>query len=879
MTDEDTAYCSPGCHDIDRTLERADVDPGRADVETEALGDADRGADADSESDDETVRTYLRVDGMYASTCEAFLESVARRLDGVDAVAASYVTEAVRVDHDPDRASDRDLERALSTVGYTAYLRDRALDPDGNSEAGSVAAGNGGGGRTESVSPGSTESVSPEEPKENEKERSATETGSTRRSREMHGVRKRRSDDLLELRYVVGVVFGTFVLLPYVALLYPVYLASVVDIGMLSMYEGAFETLDDALFLLIFTVLTGAVLYATGTPLLRSAYVSLRLRRVTTDLLAALVITSAFGYATLAATLGRTDVYFDVTIVVSAVVTGAAFYEVAMKRRAMDRLTDLTISQVSTARSYDHDGTTRSVSTDDLAPGDRILVRQGERVPVDGDVLEDVCTVDEAVVTGNSLPRSKRPGETVVGGSVVTGGAAVLEVTGDASGIERLAHEVWDRQSRDGGPDRLSDRIASRVLPVLLLATLAVGATRLAFGTPPTTVALLVLLTVMVTSPWALALSTRLSVATGIREALERGLVVFDGTIFERLRRIDTVVFDKTGTLTTGRMRVIEADAPDELLVAAAALERRSAHAVGTAIASAFGRAADSREHETDGTDGTGERTGEADGTGDTTFGAARVESFRTHSSGVEGVVDGSRTLVGHPDLFASRDWEVRESLERRADRIRADGRLPVFVGREGRAEGVVVVGDEPRAGWEEAIDRLTGRGIDVVVLTGDDEDRTGPFVDHPGIDRVFAGVPPAGKVEAIRRLTADRTVAMVGDGTNDAPALADADLGISLGSATALAADAADLAILEDDLEAVEEAIEVAATSRRRLAWALGLAFLYNAIAIPLALTGFLNPLFATASIALTCVAVAMVVSWPLRWPSRGHRRREHGE
>ncbi|ELY70158.1 heavy metal translocating P-type ATPase, partial [Natronobacterium gregoryi] len=636
------------------------------------------------------------------------------------------------------------------------------------------------------------------------------------------------------------IVFGSFLLVPYLAVLYPVYLSSFTDYGMIHRYGQAFAEFDGFLFFPFFTVVTGAVLYLTGLPLLRGAYVSLTLRRPNTHLLAALTIVAAYAYGSLAITTGQVELYYDLTIAVAALVMAAVFYEATIKRRARNRLTELTISQVETARVYDpgSDETVREIPVDEVDSGDRLLVREGERIPVDGTV-ESACTVDEAVVTGESLPVSKKPGDSVVGGSVVQADAAIVDVGEETtSSIDRITESVWNLQSATHGTQRRADAVAA-VLAPLVLGVAAVAGIVAYFQTGTGLgVASAVLVTVIVASPWALGFATPVSVGAGLREALEHGIVVFDESVLERLRGVDVVVFDKTGTLTTGEMSVLETDAPAELLAAAGDLERHAVHPVAEPITAAVG--SDDGE-------------------------VGRVDEFRSHPKGVSGTVDGKRVLVGHPDLFRSEGWTLEDDLAERVETQRGFGRLPIVVGRDGRAEGVVVVGDEPRDDWDETLSSLGERDIAVVVLTGDDETATEYFAAHAAVEHVFAAVPPAGKTEAVRRLRADGRVAMVGDGTNDAPALAEADLGISLGSATALAADAADLAIVDDDLRAVERAFELASASRQRLESTLGLALVYNAIVLPTALLGALNPLVAAVAVAVCSLLVVGNAARPL--------------
>nr|WP_246066551.1 cation-translocating P-type ATPase [Halorubrum cibi] len=753
--------------------------------------------------DSDGSETFLRIDGMYSATCEAYLESLAESQPGVTAAEASYVTETIRIDHDPKTVSKDTLRDALSTLGYTAYLRD-----DASTEA-------------------------------------DTAGGTTRRSREMGGIRKRRDDQLLGMRYSVGFLFGAFLLVPYVAILYPAQLASIFDWQALAIFEGAFR-LDSQgafVFLRLYFVMTGIILVFTGLPVLRGAYISLKMRRPNTDLLVAITAVSAYLYSTAAVILGQNDIFYDLAIVVTAAVTAMVFYESSIKQRALDRLTELTISQVERARTYDSDGTTQDVRVGDLEAGDVVLVRQGERVPVDGELVEDSCTVDEAIVTGESLPVLKRAGDDVIGGSIVTDGAALVRVGPDVtSSIDRITTAVWDLQSATHGVQRHADQLASYAVFLVAGAAVAVGSVgALALGMGLADVVLLTLLILLAGSPWALGLATPLSVAKSLSSALRHGIIIFDETVFERLRDVDIVVFDKTGTLTTGEMEVIEADAPPELLDAVAALEERASHPAANAIVTAFA--------DRDGGDDTEDQSDSADNAVGTE-GVGQIREFTNHRSGIEGVIGDMSYLVGNLDLFVEQGWTVDDDIRSRVADAQGFGQLPVVIGRDGAAEGLIVVGDEPRDGWDDTVSRLGERGTEVVVLTGDDEEATDFFKRHDAVTHVFATVPPEGKTATIRRLKSDGQVAMVGDGTNDAPALAAADLGISLGGGTALAADAADIAIVDNDIRSVETAFDLAGAARRRVKQNNLLAFSYNGIALAALAVGFFNPLTAAAAV-----------------------------
>ncbi|TKR25067.1 heavy metal translocating P-type ATPase [Natronomonas salsuginis] len=802
-TKSEIQFCSTGCHDVHTTLgdetSSETIESKEKDTH-ESLGE---GID----------QTFFRIDGMYSATCEVFLESRAEKQEGVVDAEASYVTETIRVIHESDHVSKDELRDTLSTLGYTAYLREHA-------------------------SKNAQES-----------------TSTTRRSREIDGIRKRRDDQLLDFRYAAGLLFGAFLMVPYVAIMYPIHLASILDWEALHLFEDTFQMSGQGglIFLRIYFVLTGVILFFTGLPVLRGAFISLKMRRPNTDLLVAITVLSAYVYGTVAVLLGRNDLFFDLTIVVAAAVTAVAFYESSVKQRALNRLTELTVSQVDTARVYAPDGTTNEVGIEELTSNDLVLARQGERIPVDGELAESSCSVDEAVITGESLPVLKQAGDNVIGGSIVTDGAALIQVGENAtSSIDRITTAVWDLQSATHSVQRHADRLASRAIGLVGGAAVVVGggaATILDMSV--VNAFLLFLLVLLVGSPWALGFATPLSVATSLEEALRRGIVVFDETVFERLRDIDIVVFDKTGTLTTGEMDVIETDAPPELLEAVAELERRASHPAASAIVSAFARESNASDSlRSDG--GVIDEDKEKD--------TGRVSEFTSHRSGVEGVIDGTKLLVGNPDLFIQQGWMVSDDIESRVAEARGFGRLPVIIGRDGAAEGIIIVGDEPRDGWDGTIRRLGERGTEVVILTGDDEEATDFFKRHKDVTHVFAGVPPEGKTATIRRLKSGGQVAMVGDGTNDAPALATADLGISLGSGTALAADAADIAIVDDEISSVETAFDLAKAANHRVKQNNIGALLYNGIAILAVAVGFFNPL--TAAVAVVACGGLIVAN-----------------
>jgi len=632
------------------------------------------------------------------------------------------------------------------------------------------------------------------------------------------------ADQNTAARLVFGGFFGMMVMVAYIVLLYPVHLGGegLVD---LSGTGGTYALTNIWAF-------TTFVLFVTGWPTLRGAAVSLRVRQPNMDLLVGLAAVSAYLYSTGAVLMGQTDVYFDVTVVIIMAVSLGHYYEDRVKRRATDLLSTLTREQVDEARRVTADGP-ETVAVDDLAPGDRVLVRAGERIPVDGTVVEGRAAVDESLMTGESLPVTREKGDDVIGGAVVTNNALTVEV-GDAaeSTLDRLVNLMWNIQSSQPGAQRVADRIAAVFVPlVLVLAAVAFG-WQLWSGATATAALLTGLAVLIVSCPCALGLATPLAVASGLRTALENGIVVRDASLFETAPDMDTLAVDKTGTLTTGSMQVVDAVADDTVWRRARAVEQHAAHPVARAIV----------------------ENGDAVPAGD---GAPVTASdVRSHPRGVEGTVNGDQVRAGHPNWLRTDGWTMDEELVDRAEAAQENAQVPVAVGWDGVVQGLIVVGDTLRDEGLDVMDALRGDEREVVVLTGDSAAAARPLRAHDAIDRVIAEVQPAEKSDIIRGLRDDGSVAMIGDGSNDAPALAEADVGIAFGP-TALAADSADVVVLRGDLTRIPAVFALARAARRRIRQNLAWAFLYNVVAIPLALVGLINPLFAALAMAASSLGV----------------------
>jgi len=639
------------------------------------------------------------------------------------------------------------------------------------------------------------------------------------------------ADDGTVGRLLVGGFFGMMAMLWYVLFLYPVYFGLPPEALLFDLGDSAGR------FLLGNVWLSATVVLAyTGAPLLRGAYVAVRTRQPNMDLLVTLAATTAYLYSGLAVLTGRIEVYFDVTIVVVLAVTIGSYYEERIKQRAVGELADLTRDRVSEARLRTADGT-ETVPVEAVEGGDELVVRSGERVPVDGEVIEGTASVDESLVTGESLPVRRSEGDEVRGGTVVSDGRLVVHAADGAERtLDRVVSLLWDVRG-EGTPQRLADALATIFVPAVLVLGALAFVVHLLLGAS-VTAALLTGLTVLVVScPCALGLATPLAIAAGTRSLLADGVVLTDGSAVETATDVDTVALDKTGTLTTGEMALLDLEPADDtdretLLGRAAAVEARSDHPVADAVVAA----ADEADTEP-GPDST-------------------VAAYETHPGhGVSGRVGaGPQVTVGDESLFD--DSEIPDELRDRYAEAEASGHLAAYVGWAGGVHGVLVAGDDPRPGWREAVERLS-EDRRVVVLTGDEGAAADRFREVPGIDEVYAGLPPAGKTETVRRLRSEGTVAMVGDGSNDAPALAAADLGIAVASGTELAADAADAVLVGRDLGAVDRALDTLAATRRRVRENLAWAFCYNAVAVPAAALGVITPLIAAVAMAASSLLV----------------------
>jgi Cu+-exporting ATPase len=580
----------------------------------------------------------------------------------------------------------------------------------------------------------------------------------------------------------------------------------------------------------VVAALATPVIFWSGWTFHRAALLNLRHHSTTMDTLVSMGSTAAWLWSAVVLIGGIEDghIYFETGAVIVTLILLGKWFESKAKRRTGDAIRALAnLGAITVALE---DGT--EIDIEALQPGDRFLVRPGEKIATDGRVVDGLSAVDESMITGEPLPVSKNVGDDVVGATVNTNGSLTVEATrvGSDTMLAQIIRMVDEAQSGTANVQRLADRVASVFVPAAIGIAAVTLISWLAFGADADDAFTAAVAVLIIACPCALGLATPLAIMVGTGRGAQMGVLIKGGEVLEDTRTIDAIVLDKTGTVTEGRMTLSEVVAPngdpDELLRLAAALESRSEHPIARAIVSA---------------------AKDLSGT--------RAEVFLNHpGKGVSGTVGGQPVRVGRRSLFDS----VPEEVEAAMANAEGSGSTAVLVGRRGAAEAVLIVSDSIRPTSAEAVDAFRAQGLQVTLLTGDNQ-RTAEHVGAAvGADHVIAEVLPADKVSEIKRLqSAGHRVAMVGDGINDAPALAQADLGIAVGTGTDVAMEASDLTIVSGDLRAVADAI---ALSRRTLATIKGnlfWAFAYNSAAIPLAALGVLNPMIAAGAMGLSSIFV----------------------
>jgi Cu+-exporting ATPase len=732
----------------------------------------------------------LPVEGMTCAACQASVQRALNAAPGVKKAAVNLMLHEATVDYDPAATGPQQLVEAVNATGYASRLPDAAVD------------------------------------------RVADDAAKERAHAQEYRALLRKS--------IVSLVLGL--------------------LAMASMARMTGSHLDDTETYIRYAQL-GVTLFVMvwgGRQIYARAWAALRHHTANMNTLIAVGTGAAFVYS-LAATIAphrlaaagaSPDVYYEAVILIIALVLLGSALEARAKHQTTRALRELAKLQPSTARVR-RDGREEDIPIAAVGIGDRVLVRPGERFPVDGRIVSGEGAVDESMLTGESVPVDKQPGDRVIGATINRAGAFEVEATaiGEASVLAQIVRLMREAQGSQAPIQRLADRISAVFVPTVIAIALITSAMWMILPAEPSFVramtAAVAVLIIACPCAMGLAVPTAVMVASG--RGARAGVLIKGGEPLERLARVDTVVLDKTGTLTEGTPRVVEAHtvapgatATPPLLHAVLSVEALSEHPLARALveyASAHG----------------------AETRWTSNFAAVAGRGARAD-------VDGTEVLIG-TEAFLGASGVALDQLAPVAAKWAADGRTPVFVSLDGTAAGVFAIADTLRPEAAEVVSRLKRHGLRVVMLTGDRRQTAEAIARQAGIEDVIAEVLPDGKVNAIKSLQSQgRVVAMAGDGLNDAPALAQADVGIAMASGTDIAAEAADVTLMRSDLAGVAQAIALAgrtmATMKQNLFW----AFIYNVIGIPVAAGVLypafgilLNPVIASAAMAFSSVSVVM--------------------
>ena len=738
--------------------------------------------------EDRSKHVTIPIEGMTCASCVARIEKVVGRLDGVKAVAVNLATERADVTYEPARVRLSSIKKTITDAGYTPREIDAEDAVDHDAE------------------------------------------------------RKEREIRTLWRKFIAAASFSVPLL--YVSLVHMVPGARIPLPFFLDPMRVPLQYALAQVLLVIPAVVAGNRFYRVGAKAVWHLAPNM-------DSLIAIGTAAAILYSlynTVRVALGDAaaveNLYFETASVILTLILLGKTLEAVSKGKTSQAIKKLMGLAPKTATVI-HDGTETEIPISEVEVGDIVRVRPGEKVPVDGEVTEGYTSVDESMLTGESIPVEKRPGDPITGASINKNGTITFRATrvGSDTALAQIIRLVEQAQGSKAPIAQLADVVSGYFVPIVILIALLAGAAWLVSGQSVAFSMTIFTAVLVIACPCALGLATPTAIMVGTGKGAENGILIKGGAALEATHQIQTVVLDKTGTVTEGKPVVTDVALADgigetALLQLAASAEKGSEHPLGDAIVAS----AESRG-----------------------LAFLPLERFQALPGlGIEARIQGKALLLGNEKLMAQKGIPLG-ALAERSSRLAQDGKTPMFVAVDGAPAGIIAVADVPKASSAGAIARLRRMGLEVVMLTGDNQRTAQAIARQVGVDRVLAEVMPQEKAVAVKRIQAEgRRVAMVGDGINDAAALAQADIGIAIGSGTDVAIESADIVLMKSDLDDVAGAIQLSKGTIRNIRQNLFWAFCYNVLGIPIAagllrLFGgpLLNPIFAAGAMSLSSVSV----------------------
>ena len=726
----------------------------------------------------------LKIEGMTCAACSKAVERVTRKLGGVTEANVNLATEKLSISFDPSIIDITDIEKAIEKAGYNVAKEELTEDKD-------------------------------KENKDNEMK-------------------------LLWKKFIISAIFT-------IPLLY-ISMGHMMGLPLPAFLDPMINPINFALGQLILTipvVIAGNRYYTIGfktlfkgTPNMDSLIAVGTSAAVIYGLFATYKIFTGDGTYAM-------DLYFESAAVIITLITLGKYLESVSKGKTSEAIKKLMGLTPKTAIII-RDNREFEVKIEDVGVGDIIVVKPGEKMPVDGEVVEGITSVDESMLTGESIPVEKNIGDKIIGASINKNGSIKYKATkvGKDTALAQIIKLVEDAQGSKAPIAKMADVISGYFVPIVIILAVLSGLAWYFIGGESTEFALTIFISVLVIAcPCALGLATPTAIMVGTGKGAENGVLIKSGTALETAHQLQIIVFDKTGTITEGKPKVtdiitVNKITEDDLLQLSASAEKGSEHPLGEAIV----KAAEEKKLE-----------------------FLKVEFFNALPGlGIEVTIDNKNILLGNRKLMLERNI-LFENLEESSDRLAEEGKTPMYIGIDNKMAGIIAVADTVKINSKKAIDRLHHMGIEVAMITGDNKRTAEAIAKQVGIDRVFAEVMPKDKASEVKKLQMEgKKVAMVGDGINDAPALAQADIGIAIGSGTDVAMESADIVLMKSDLMDVPTAIQLSKSTIRNIKQNLFWAFAYNTVGIPIAMGvlhlfggPLLNPMIAGAAMSLSSVSV----------------------